>query len=562
MAAQAPLTSAPQAIPTGRSHPATASMSSEQESQEEAQSRLELALRASNEGIWDWWTERTDIYYSRRILEFLECRESTPPNIFLEPWPWIHPEERDAFAARLRGALSPGGPEILSADCRVRTGSGEWRWLRIRGTVVRDRSGNANRIAGSMIDISLRKTAEAQAAEERHQMRQLIDHVPLQIYFKDTESRFVLVNDQMAEWNGMGHPSDVIGKHDRDLFAAAHWQEAEADEKEIMASGTPVTGKLEHEVRADGTETWVLTSKFPWYDRHGALRGTFGVSSDVTRLVRAEHRTAALAAALAERNQAYEEEVQLAREIQQAFASPEVPRIGNASLRLNIGSRYLPISGLAGDFFEIVPIAQDKAGLLICDVMGHGVRSALVVAMLRGLLEKQKRSVADPSAYLRGLNNGLVSIFEKARITMFATAFYAVIDLSTGELKCACAGHPGAILTGPEGATAIANGRRERGPGLGLVPDARFPTIERSIGPGQRLLLFTDGIYECSNDGGQQFMQSRLMQTVAENSDLPLDSLLNRIVATVLEHAQDHRFDDDVCLLGAEIVPRESGGGS
>jgi sigma-B regulation protein RsbU (phosphoserine phosphatase) len=530
---------------------------SDTESQPEAElSRLELALRASNEGIWDWWPARQDIYYSRRILEFLECRENTPPNIFLEPFASIHPEDRDAFAARVRAALSPGGPEILGTDCRVLSGSGVWRWLRIRGTVVRDRSGATQRIAGSMIDISLRKTAEAQAAEERHQLRQLIDHVPLQIYFKDTASRFVLVNDQMAEWNGMGHPRDVIGKHDRDLFAASHWQEAEADEKAIMATGTPVTGKLEHEVRADGSETWVLTSKFPWYDRHGALRGTFGVSSDVTRLVKAEHRSAALASALAERNQAYEEEVQLAREIQQAFASPEIPPITTDSLTLHLDSRYLPISGLAGDFFEIVPIGHDKVGLLICDVMGHGVRSALVVAMLRGLLEKQKRSIADPAAYLRGLNNGLVSIFEKARITMFATAFYAVIDLTTGELTCSCAGHPGAILAGQGSIHALAKSKQERGPALGLVPDARYPLITRPISAGHRLLLFTDGIFECSTQGGQQFMESRLLETVRENADLPLDSLLNRIVATVLEHAQDHRFDDDVCLLGAEITAR------
>jgi sigma-B regulation protein RsbU (phosphoserine phosphatase) len=530
-------------------------MSSKDHSPEADQSRLELALRASNEGIWDWSPPATDIYYSRRILEFLECRESTPPNIFLDPFLSIHPEDRDAFAARIRGALSPGGPEILGTDCRVLSGSGDWRWLRIRGTVVRDRSGQTQRIAGSMIDISLRKTAEAQAAEERHQLRQLIDHVPLQIYFKDTDSRFVLVNDKMAEWNSMGHPRDVIGKHDRDLFAAAHWQAAEADEKSIMATGTPITGKLEHELRADGADAWVLTSKFPWYDRHGALRGTFGVSSDVTRLVTAEQRSAALASALAERNQAYEEEVQLAREIQQAFASPEIPRIANDTLGLHFGSRYLPISGLAGDFFEVVPIGHEKAGLLICDVMGHGVRSALVVAMLRGLLEKQKRSAADPAAYLRGLNNGLVSIFEKARITMFATAFYAVIDLAAATLTCACAGHPGAILAGPADIRSLARNRKERGPALGLVPDARYTLIESPLAPGHRLLLFTDGIFECSNDGGQQFMESRLIETVRENADLPLDSLLNRIVATVLEHAQDHRFDDDVCLLGAEILP-------
>ena len=99
--------------------------------------RLELALRASNEGIWDWWTDRNEIYYSRRILEFLECGRRRAPNLFLEPHEHIHPDEHRAFSLAVAQALQDGGPETLSVDARVRTGGGEWRWLRIRGTVVR-----------------------------------------------------------------------------------------------------------------------------------------------------------------------------------------------------------------------------------------------------------------------------------------------------------------------------------------------------------------------------------------------------------------------------------------
>ncbi|GAA5482629.1 SpoIIE family protein phosphatase [Haloferula sargassicola] len=517
--------------------------------------RLELALRASNEGIWDWWTDRQEIYYSRRILEFLECGDRRPPNIFLPPHQSIHPDDQESFAARLRGALSQGGPEILGVDCRVRTGSGEWTWLRIRGTVVRDRRGEARRIAGSMIDISRRKKAEAQIEEERHLLRELIDHVPVQIYFKDVDSRFVLVNGKMAEWNGLGDPSEVVGKHDRDFFAAEHWEDAEADEKAIMQNGEPITGKLEHELREDGTETWVLTSKFPWYGKKGNLRGTFGVSSDVTKLVLVERQTAALARELAERNQAYEEEVHLAREIQQAFARPDVPDISGGGLSLNFASRYLPISGLAGDFFEIVPLGPDRVGLLVCDVMGHGVRSALVVSMLRGLMEKERRNAADPSKFLTGLNRGLSAIFERAGITMFATAYYAVIDLGAGELRCACAGHPCAILVGDKGITNISREKKERGPGLGLMADARFPSVTETIRKGQRLLLFTDGIIEAEDETGQAFMEHRLAEAAMETRDVSLEESLNHIVHTVLSHAEENRFDDDVCLLAAEFVP-------
>ena len=134
--------------------------------------RLELALRASNEGIWDWWTDQPTIFYSRRILEFLECGKDRAPNLFRPPFDHIWVEEREAFERGVSLALRDGGPETLAVDARVRTGGGTWRWLRIRGTVVRNRDGQPIRIAGSMIDISRRKAVEAQVEDERYLLKQ------------------------------------------------------------------------------------------------------------------------------------------------------------------------------------------------------------------------------------------------------------------------------------------------------------------------------------------------------------------------------------------------------
>ena len=517
--------------------------------------RLWLALKASNEGIWDWWVGKPDVHYSRRILEFLECSSVAAPNIFLPPHGEIHPDDRDRFSRALANVLNPSGPELFAIDCRLQTGGGHWRWLRIRGTVVRGRKGEAVRIAGSMIDISLRKQAEAQIEDERHILRSLIDCVPLQVYFKDLESRFVLVNRQMAEWNGQPGPETVIGMHDRDFFASAHWQEAEADEKQIMASGEAITEKVEREVREDGKVTWVLTSKFPWFDRTGQVKGTFGVSSDVTELVTAKQAATELAAELQIRNQAYEEELQLAREIQHALAGSSFPEVSTERVELRFGARYLPISGLAGDFFEVLRISDDSVGMLICDVMGHGVRSALIVAMLRGLLEKQRRSAADPSAFLRGLNNGLHSILDRAGATMFATAFYAVLDLSEGTLRYASAGHPGGIATGPAGVQQLASGKKQKGPGLGLIAKADYPAGEIPLEGVKRLLLFTDGILEAENPDGEPFLEKRLMETAGGCNGETLEQMLDLVLNRVLQYSDSHHFDDDVCLLGVEVLP-------
>ncbi len=516
--------------------------------------RLELALRASNEGIWDWQTDQREIFYSRRILEFLECGKDHAPHLFLAPFPQIHPEELPAFERAVKNALQDGGPETLAVDARVRTGGGDWRWLRIRGTIVRSREGKAIRIAGSMINISLRKAAEAQIEEERFLLRQLIDHVPLQIYFKDLDSKITMANQRMAEWMGFSKGSELTGKHDRDFFDPDHWQPAAADERRIIKSGDAIIDQLERETRSHGEETWVITSKFPWRDRQGRIKGTFGVSSDVTKLVKAEREATDLANQLQLQNEAYEEELMLAREIQQALAVEGFPASTATHLRhLNFGARYIPISGLAGDFFEVMKINEDCFGVLICDVMGHGVRSALIVAMLRGLLEKQRAQTHEPSLFLQGLNDGLAAILERSRTTMFATAFFGVIDLTAGTFKYSCAGHPGPIVTGPNGIRQIACERAEKGPGLGLIRGAVYPCNQLNLAEIDRMILFTDGVLEAENQSGEPFFEKRLMEIIDRHATTPLENLLDGILSSVLAFSEGQHFDDDVCLLGIEV---------
>ncbi len=516
--------------------------------------RLELALRASNEGIWDWRTAETSIFYSRRVLEFLECGKDHAPNLFIAPYGSIYEEDRPLFESAVACALSVGGPDTLAADARVQTGGGTWRWLKIRGTVLRDREGKATRIAGSMIDISLLKAAEAQVEDERYLLRQLIDQVPLQIYFKDLDSRFVMANQGLAEWINLKAECELLGKRDSDFFAHDHWQAARCDEEKILQTAQPIIGKLEHETGHQRGDAWVLTSKFPWRDRKGHIKGTFGISNDVTRLVIAQREAIDLALQLNEKNEAYEEELQLAREIQQALAGQAFPTsdaVGEN--RIRFGARYIPISGLAGDFFEVMQVNENCMAVLICDVMGHGVRSALIVAMLRGLLEKQRAQAHDPGLFLHGLNDGLTAILERAKTTMFATAFFGVLDFTAGTFRYSCAGHPGPIITGKHGTQQLAATRHEKGPGLGLIRGAYFPNREIPIDEIDRMVMFTDGVLEAENEQGEPFFEKRLMEIVSQQKGAPLDELLDGILSSVLAFSESEHFDDDVCLLALEL---------
>lgn len=509
--------------------------------------RLELALKASNEGIWDWVVDNPRIYYTRRILEFLECGDSRAPNLFLPPHDHIHPDDVEQFKAALEDSFSTGGPDRLSIDSRVRTGSGNWIWLRIRGSIIRDREGKPVRIAGSMIDISRRKTAEGLLREERHLLKTLIEHVPLQIYFKDTESRFVIVNRNAVERMGLKTTEEMIGKHDRDFFSEEHSMPAYEDEKRIMETHTPMCDVLEHETWPDRAESWVITSKFPWLDEKGTLKGTFGVSNDVTKLVLAQKESRELADQLAEKNKIYEEELQLAREIQAALTHQS----DISTLDFELKAEYIPITGLAGDFYEIIPIDEQRVGILICDVMGHGVRSALIVAMLRGLLEKQRAQAISPGAFLGGLNDGLAAILERAGTTMFATAFYCVVDQVSGTFQYACAGHPGPFLAKKSGEfSQIGSTRGEKGPGLGLMENANYPTLSIPLDQLHQLILYTDGLIETANRQQEEFGTERLLDVLTKTIKHPLEDVLKTTLNKVLKFSHNGQFEDDVCLLG------------
>jgi sigma-B regulation protein RsbU (phosphoserine phosphatase) len=521
-----------------------------------ADDRLELALQASNEGIWDWDLVTDEIHYSGRILRFLGRRRGEMPHFFRE-LDWIHQEDRENFRSELERVLGAEGEQLLAVEPRMRSARGRWRYYRIRGIVVRDAQGKALRMAGSMIDISRRKEAEEQLLEERHLMRLLIDNVPLNIYFKDLESRFTLVNQSIVKWLGAGDESGLLGKTDHDFFDVEHADQARRDEEQIIETGEPILGYLEREGVGDEDETWVLTTKMPLPDRKGNVIGTFGVSSDVTELVKTQRSLAEVAAKLQQRNNEMEEELSLAREVQQALLPKEYPPFPAGAIpednRLVFAHRYLPISGLAGDFFEVFSSGENAATLFICDVMGHGVRSAIIVSMLRGLLEQAESAAMDPAEFLTVLNGGLHSILKQARVTMFATAFVAVVDLEKNELRYASAGHPAGIVRTADGAHTLPLGADGPGPGLGLFADAKYGTQRADLAAIRHLLLYTDGIYEIENQDGEAFMENRLVEVVGEASGSGVEESLDLVLERVRDFAGRRQFDDDVCLLGMEL---------
>jgi serine phosphatase RsbU (regulator of sigma subunit) len=205
---------------------------------------------------------------------------------------------------------------------------------------------------------------------------------------------------------------------------------------------------------------------------------------------------------------------------------------------------------VGGDFFFIGRISDSSAGIFVCDVMGHGVRSALITSMLRALIEALGPRAADPAFLLTELNRELASILRQTDTTLFVTALYCTVDAMTGQLQIANAGHPGPLhLVSKSGEVRpLLFSKKQSGPVLGLLPDARYQTTAVELAPNDCVLFFTDGIIEAERVDGQLFGVDRLIDSLRRNAASP-ENLLENVENDACFFAGKSTFEDDICLV-------------
>ncbi|MEI6351486.1 MAG: SpoIIE family protein phosphatase [Verrucomicrobiota bacterium] len=394
--------------------------------------------------------------------------------------------------------------------------------------------------------------APVKGFEESNLLAALMDHLPDCIYFKDRDSRFVAVNRALAEKHGLRNPQEMIGLTDGDFFTVEHANAAMEDEHEIIRTGCPLVNLEEKETWPDGSATWASSTKLPFRDSEGNVIGTFGLSREVTEKKRAEDQLAKFAAELRSKNEALEEELAMARELQYTMLPQRYPRFRDASgeKSLNFHHFYQPSAAVSGDFFDIFKISKDIAGIFICDVMGHGVRAALVAATMRALVEEFRAKWCDPAEFLAEVNRALRRSLRHARTPLFSSAFYLVADLAKGEFRYANAGHPRPLRLNSEGVSAL-----DCSPGsvLGLFDEVAFEASSCKLAPHDKILLFTDGLYEVEGADDQVYDYSRLLKAAENHRTLPMKELCRDLVQEVQQFSASKEFSDDVCLIGVEV---------
>ena len=210
---------------------------------------------------------------------------------------FVHPDDRQLSVTEIT-KLKTETCNTVSFENRFQCSDSKYKWLHWSVqpdpelprycTVVRDTT-RQKRIEAKLRENEMRFQQLAQTySQESEFLHTLMDNNPDHIYFKDIESKFVRINRSLANRFGIKNPAEVIGKSDFDFFTREHAQQAYQDEQTVINTGKPIEGKQEKETWLGGQDTWVSTTKVPVRDRSGRIKGTCGISRDITEYHRAD----------------------------------------------------------------------------------------------------------------------------------------------------------------------------------------------------------------------------------------------------------------------------------
>jgi serine phosphatase RsbU (regulator of sigma subunit) len=213
-------------------------------------------------------------------------------------------------------------------------------------------------------------------------------------------------------------------------------------------------------------------------------------------------------------------ELEMAREIQLSILPQELPRIPG----LEIVARFIPMSSVAGDFYDFIVVDEKHVGILVADVSGHGLPAALIASMLQVALAAQSPHAFDPARVLAGLNHSLCGKFKHH----FVTAAYIFVDMDKNSMRYAGAGHPPLLLW--RASAGCASEVLENGLLLGLFPNATYSLIEIPLEPGDKAVLYTDGILETRSLSEDEFGSARFKTFLESNYKLKADEFVDLLL--------------------------------
>ncbi len=249
---------------------------------------------------------------------------------------------------------------------------------------------------------------------------------------------------------------------------------------------------------------------------------------------------------LRDRNHIIEKDLELAYTIQKSLLPSEYPLFEN----VKFASKYIPMDIVGGDFYDFIKISDKELGIFISDVSGHGVPAALITSMIKVAVSSvNKTTLKKPSKFFKIINE---TLFDKTA-TNFITAFYGIINTEYKTFKYSNAGHCAPIYYNVK--ENVTNKLETDGIVLGAFEGVEFEEKKIQISPGDKLLLYTDGLVETMDFNRNQYGIRGLQSFTDKFSKKPIGQFVHELYNDVCEWMPETaNFEDDIVIIGIDFI--------
>jgi phosphoserine phosphatase RsbU/P len=250
-------------------------------------------------------------------------------------------------------------------------------------------------------------------------------------------------------------------------------------------------------------------------------------------------------AMLQHQNDRFQQDLEAARSLQMSLLPDPMPQ----DARVRLGSRYLPAERLGGDLFDVVELDGGRSlGLLVADVCGHGITAAFITAMTKITFQTVCQASLDPAVVLRNMNQELAANLTGG----FVTVFYGIYDLERRSFAYASGGHPPVLVhRRPERRILQLEPQATF---LGAFEDIAYSTERIALEPGDRVIFYTDGLYESQRSPGEDFGMERVCAYLREHHAREIQPVLDGLVRSLMDFMAGAPVEDDITILGLDVL--------
>jgi sigma-B regulation protein RsbU (phosphoserine phosphatase) len=436
----------------------------------------------------------------------------------------VHSDDMERLGAEIRGYAEKDVEEYTQVY-RILTKNGDARWVEDQTSVERDAEGNKTYNQGILVDITARKLAEDELRKSEEKFRRIVETAGEGFILMDEDLGIVDVNDAYCRLLGYTR-EELLGKTPLDL--------ATEEFKQFMLTNRDTILGQEYRVfegssvAKDGRHVPILIHGNTLRDDEGNVIGNMAFVTDMT-----EHKKA----------------LALAGEVQKSLLPQGKPNVKG----LDIAGKNVSCDEIGGDYFDFLWRRDSRKGpfsVVVGDISGHGVDSALLMTTARAFLRMRASQPGTLSEIITAMNRHLTrDVLESGS---FMTLFYLTIDPEKKRIEWVRAGHDPAILYDP-----VRDEFEElKGSGVALGVIETFDYEEncrRSLVNGQIIAIGTDGIWESVNREGEMFGKQRFRNIIRKNAHAAAGDILNAVYNELNQYTRGQRFEDDITLVVIKI---------